>query len=105
MFELLSNDNYDIFNDNSTTHVENAKTAQKRFDTLCYNFIINNKEKYALSNNDLTNINYSMAKIQYSMLKQFCMIYWSQIIEQLINNSGLDSAIDYLTNKINKNEY
>ncbi len=102
MFELLSNDNYDIFNDNSTTHVENAKTAQKSFDTLCYNFIINNKEKYALSNNDLTNINYSMAKIQYSMLKQFCMIYWSQIIEQLINNSGLDSAIDYLTNKNNE---
>lgn len=97
MFRLLKESDFDIFNDDSS----NAKNAQQKFDTLCYDFIVNNKEKYGLLDDNLTNINYSMAKIQYSMLKQFCMIYWSQIIKQLIEKSE-DSAVDYFKNEDHK---
>ena len=101
-FKLLNETDFDIFNNNDSQQtIEKSKTAQQKFDTLCYEFIVNNKEKYGLLDDSLANINYSMAKIQYSMLKQFCMIYWSQIIGQLIRHYeeyGY-SAIDYLMNK------
>lgn len=100
MFKLLNESVYDVFNNNST----DAKTAQQKFDNLCHDFIVNNKEKYGLLDDNLPNINYSMAKIQYSMLKQFCMIYWSQIIEQLIDKSGY-SAVNYLKNEDQEHKF
>ena len=86
-----------IFNNQSVkTYSQNA---QKEFNLLCYQFISRNKDKYGFTLSNLANINLSMAKIQYSMLKQFHMIYWTQIIHQLI---GLDSIDKYLTNIDNK---
>ncbi len=72
---------------------EDAKEMQTKFDELCYKFINDNKEKYNIWTNTLTNNNLSMAKVQYSMLKHFCMIYWTQIIQQLVKDYDITSYL------------
>ncbi|MBP5256935.1 MAG: ABC transporter permease [Mycoplasma sp.] len=91
----------EIFNVNDQINQTYSQNAQKEFDLLCYQFIVDNKDKYGFILGNLININLSIAKIQYSMLKQFCMIYWTQIIQQLISDSELNIN-KYLTNEDNK---
>ena len=86
---------------------EDAKEIQTKFDELCYKFINDNKEKYNIWTNTLTNTNLSMAKIQYSMLKHFCMIYWTQIIQQLVKDYDITNYLknDDLTNYAFQNSF
>ena len=94
-FEVLSNSEYNTIK--NTDDELKSKDTQTKFTEFCYNFIKTNANKYSFDITSLSGINYSFAKLQYSMVRQFSLIYWSQMISQILDNLGV-SAIDYFTN-------
>ena len=98
-FEVLSNEEYNTIR--NTDDKAKSQATQTKFTEMCYNFIKNNAEKYGFDISNLTSINCAFAKLQYSMIRQFSLIYWSQIIGQICNNLGV-SVIDYFTNTDDK---
>lgn len=93
--EILSNPDYNTIK--NTDEKGKSQDTQTNFTQMCYNFIKNNAEKYDFDISNLTTINCSFAKVQYSLVRQFALIYWTQIIYQVANDLGVNVS-DYFAN-------
>ena len=93
--EILSNPDYNTIK--NTDEKGKSQDTQTNFTQMCYSFIKNNAEKYDFDISNLTNINCSFAKVQYSLVRQFALIYWTQIIYQVANDLGVNVS-DYFAN-------
>ena len=98
IYQVLSNLEYNQIKNTDKKDVSQA--TQTKFTELCFNFIKANSEKYSLHTDSLKSINTSFGILQYSMVRQFSLIYWSQIIEQISEKIGI-SATDYFSNTNN----